>query len=172
MVVLEELQDFAGGTSIHGFGYLVSTKSTSRTKIVWAVSIFVAMLYATLEMRNSVMGKCLYVFPTTKLKPMLIDKYVLITFLELESPFFNLQYNDNNLFIMTFIPEPAPSSIFPLASFFSYSCQLRPNFHGRGCFSFTRILFAPYKIFGTRVHIFSYQNLNSKNVFPFQNYSC
>ena len=57
MVVLEELQDFAGGTSIHGFGYLVSAKSTSRTKIVWAISIFVAMMYATLEMRNSVNGK-------------------------------------------------------------------------------------------------------------------
>jgi hypothetical protein len=66
MVVLEELQDFAGGTSIHGFGYLVSAKSTSRTKIVWAISIFVAMMYATLEMRNSVMGKYHYIFPTMK----------------------------------------------------------------------------------------------------------
>ena len=172
MVVFKVLREFAGGTSIHGFTFLVSPKSSSCTKIIWAISLVVALMYATLEMRNSVMGKYLYVFPTTKLKPMLIDNYVLIIFLKLESPSFNLQYNDNNLFIMTFIPEPAPSSIFPLASCFFYSCQLRSNFHGRGCFSFTRILFAPYKIFGTRVHIFSYQNLNFKSVFPFQNDSC
>ena len=57
MVVLKVLQDFAGGTSIHGFGYLVSPKSSKWTKIIWAVSIFVAMMYATLEMSNSVMGK-------------------------------------------------------------------------------------------------------------------
>ena len=57
MVVLKVLQDFAGGTSIHGFGYLVSPKSSSWTKSIWAISIFVAMMYATLEMSNSVMGK-------------------------------------------------------------------------------------------------------------------
>ena len=62
MVVLKVLQDFAGGTSIHGFGYLVSPKSSSWTKIIWAISIFVAMMYATLEMRNSVMGKCVLDF--------------------------------------------------------------------------------------------------------------
>ena len=66
MVVLKVLQDFAGGTSIHGFGYLVSPKSSSWTKIIWAISIFVAMMYATLEMRNSVMGKYHYTFPTMK----------------------------------------------------------------------------------------------------------
>ena len=57
MVVLKIWQDFAGGTSIHGFGYLVSPKSSSWTKIIWAISIFVAMMYATLEMRNSVISK-------------------------------------------------------------------------------------------------------------------
>ena len=57
MGILQVLKDFAGGTSIHGFGYLVSPKSSSWTKIIWAISIFVAMMYATLEMRNSVNGK-------------------------------------------------------------------------------------------------------------------
>ena len=66
MVVSKILQDFAGGTSIHGFGYLVSPKSSSWTKIIWAISIFVAMMYATFEMRNSVMGKYHYIFPTMK----------------------------------------------------------------------------------------------------------
>ena len=66
MVVSKIWQDFAGGTSIHGFGYLVSPKSSSWTKIIWAISIFVAMMYATLEMRNSVMGKYHYTFPTMK----------------------------------------------------------------------------------------------------------
>ena len=63
MVVLKVLQDFAGVTSIHGFCYLVSPKSSSWTKIIWAISIFVAMMYATLEMSNSVIGKYHYIFP-------------------------------------------------------------------------------------------------------------
>ena len=71
MVVSKILQDFAGGTSIHGFGYLVSPKSSSWTKIIWAISIFVAMMYATLEMRNSVIGKYHYIFSTMIKKPML-----------------------------------------------------------------------------------------------------
>ena len=61
MVVLKVLQDFAGGTSIHGFCYLVSPKSSSWTKIIWAISLVVALTYATLEMRNSVVGKYDYI---------------------------------------------------------------------------------------------------------------
>ena len=57
MVVLKVLQDFADKTSIHGLVYLVRPDSSSRKKIIWAISIFVAMMYATLEMRNSVNGK-------------------------------------------------------------------------------------------------------------------
>ena len=57
MVVLKVLQDFANKTSIHGLVYLVRPDSSSRKKIIWATSFFVAMMYATLEMRNSVMGK-------------------------------------------------------------------------------------------------------------------
>ena len=59
MVVLKIWQDFAGGTSIHGFGFLVSPKTSTRSKIIWAMSLVVALMYATLEMRNSVMGKCI-----------------------------------------------------------------------------------------------------------------
>ena len=57
MVVLKVLREFAGGTSIHGFTFLVSPKSSSRTKIIWAISIVVALSYASWEMRNSVIGK-------------------------------------------------------------------------------------------------------------------
>ena len=57
MVVLKVLQDFADKTSIHGLVYLVRPDSSSRKKIIWAISIVVAMMYATLEMRNSVNGK-------------------------------------------------------------------------------------------------------------------
>ena len=63
MVLIKVLQDFAGVTSIHGFCYLVSPKSSSWTKRIWAISIFVAMMYATLEMSNSVIGKCHCIFP-------------------------------------------------------------------------------------------------------------
>ena len=72
MVVLKVLQDFANKTSIHGLVYLVSPESSSRKKIIWAISIVVAVMYATLEMRNSVIGKYLYIFRTIKWKPMLI----------------------------------------------------------------------------------------------------
>jgi hypothetical protein len=57
MVVLKVLQEFAGGTSIHGFTFLVSPKSSSRTKIIWAISLVVALSYASWEMKNSVIGK-------------------------------------------------------------------------------------------------------------------
>ena len=57
MVVLKVLREFAGGTSIHGFTFLVSPKSSSRTKIIWAIAIVVAVSYASWEMRKSVIGK-------------------------------------------------------------------------------------------------------------------
>ena len=61
MVVLKVLREFAAGTNIHGFAFLVSAKSSSRTKIIWAISLVVALMYATLEMRNSVVGKYDYI---------------------------------------------------------------------------------------------------------------
>jgi len=56
MVVFKVLREFAGGTSIHGFTFLVRPESSSWTKIIWAISLVVALTYATLEMRNSVVG--------------------------------------------------------------------------------------------------------------------
>ena len=61
MVVLKVLREFAGGTSIHGFTFLVRPESSSWTKIIWAISLVVALTYATLEMRNSVVGKYDYI---------------------------------------------------------------------------------------------------------------
>ena len=66
MVVLKVLQEFAGGSSIHGLTFLVSPKSSSRTKIIWALLLVVAFMYATLEMKNSVDGKYDYIFRTMK----------------------------------------------------------------------------------------------------------
>jgi hypothetical protein len=66
MVVLKVLQEFAGGTSIHGFGFLVSPKSSQLTKVIWALLLVAALLYASLEMRNSVIGKYHNIFGTMK----------------------------------------------------------------------------------------------------------
>ena len=57
MVVLKVLREFAGGTSIHGFTFLVNPKLSSSTKIIWAIAIVVALSYASWEMKNSVIGK-------------------------------------------------------------------------------------------------------------------
>ena len=67
MVVFKVLREFARGTSIHGFTFLVRPKSSSSTKIIWAISLVVALTYATLEMRNSVVGKYDYIFETRNL---------------------------------------------------------------------------------------------------------
>ena len=61
MVVLKVLREFAGGTSIHGFTFLVRPESSSWTKIIWTICLAVALTYATLEMRNSVVGKYDYI---------------------------------------------------------------------------------------------------------------
>ena len=66
MVVLTVLREFAGGTSLHGFGFLVSPKSSPRTKIIWALSIIVAIMYASSEMRNSVISKYHHIFRIMK----------------------------------------------------------------------------------------------------------
>ena len=68
MVVLKVLREFAGGTSIHGFGFLVSHKTSKRSKIIWAISLIVAIMYASAEMRNSVIGKYQYLFQNNKLE--------------------------------------------------------------------------------------------------------
>ena len=78
MVVLKVLREFAGGTSIHGFTFLVRPESSSRTKIIWAIAIVVALSYASWEMKNSVISKYYCVFRAMKYKPLIIITYVLI----------------------------------------------------------------------------------------------
>ena len=76
MVVLKVLRDFAAGTSIHGFSFLESPKSSSRTKIIWAIAIVVALSYASWEMRNSVISKYYCVFRIMINKLLIIITYV------------------------------------------------------------------------------------------------
>ena len=66
MVVLKVLREFAAGTTIHGFTFLVSPKSSPGTKIIWAISIVVALSYASWEMRNSVISKDHHIFRAMK----------------------------------------------------------------------------------------------------------
>ena len=84
MVVLKVLREFARGTKIHGFNFLVSPKSSPRTKIIWAISIVVALSYASWEMRNSAISKYYCVFRALKYKLMIIITYVQIHFLKFE----------------------------------------------------------------------------------------
>ena len=72
MVVAKVLREFAAGTSIHGFTFVVSPKSSSGTKIIWAILLVVALMYATLEMRNSVVGKYDYISKTMKFNQWLL----------------------------------------------------------------------------------------------------
>ena len=81
MVVAKVLREFAAGTSIHGFTFLVSPKSSSRTKIIWAIAIVVALSYASWEMRNSVISKYHCDFRAIKYKPLIIIIYLCTNYL-------------------------------------------------------------------------------------------
>ena len=76
MVVIKVLQEFAAGTSIHGFSFLESPKLSSRTKLIWAIAIIVALSYASWEMRNSAISKYHCVFRTMKNRLLVIITYV------------------------------------------------------------------------------------------------
>ena len=122
MVVLKVLREFAGGTSLHGFGFLVSPKSSPRTKIIWALSIIVAIVYASSEMRNSVISKYHYNLST--------NNYYKINLLKFESPFLSILsiYNDNdfwswNLFQSQCQCQSHLHTIFLLGWFFSLFYQ-------------------------------------------------
>ena len=54
MGILEILQDFASGTSIHVLGFIVNPKTSKLKKITWAVIFIAAMMYATQELTLSV----------------------------------------------------------------------------------------------------------------------
>ena len=102
MVVLQVLRDFAGGTSIHGFTFLVRPTSSRLTKVIWAIAIVIALMYASAEMRNSVISKYHYNLRT--------NNYYKINLLKFESPFLSILsiFNDNDFLIMKSIPEPVP----------------------------------------------------------------
>ena len=76
MVFFKVLQEFAAGTTIHGFTFLVSPKSSPRTKIIWAISLVVALSYASWEMRKSAISKYHHIFRAMKQKPTIIIKYI------------------------------------------------------------------------------------------------
>ena len=84
MVVLKVLRDFASGTYIHGFTFLVRPELSSRTKIIWGIAIVVALSYASWEMKNSVISKYHYVFTAMKYKPLIIIAYIQIDLLKSE----------------------------------------------------------------------------------------
>ena len=75
MLVLKVLREFAAGTSIHGFKFLESPKSSSWTKIIWAISIVAALSYASWEMRNSVISNYYFIFRVMKYKLLIIITY-------------------------------------------------------------------------------------------------
>ena len=55
--LLEVLKDFAGGTSIHGLAYVVDNKKSVKTRFFWAIVFSSLILYASIELRNSVLCK-------------------------------------------------------------------------------------------------------------------
>ena len=54
MGILEILQDFASGTSIHVLGYIVNPRTSKLKKIAWAVIFIAAIVYATQELTLAV----------------------------------------------------------------------------------------------------------------------
>ena len=53
MVVLKLLREFAGGTSLHGCRFLVSPKTSPRTKIIWAILLVIGLFSASITMDYS-----------------------------------------------------------------------------------------------------------------------
>ena len=55
--LLEVLKDFAGGTSIHGLGFVVDSKKSLLTRFFWTFVFSTLIVYASIELRNSVLCK-------------------------------------------------------------------------------------------------------------------
>ena len=53
MGLLDVFREFAGGTSIHGFTFLVQPKLSKFTKILWALAIIGALVYASYQLNLS-----------------------------------------------------------------------------------------------------------------------
>ena len=84
MVVLKVLREFASGTTIGGFKWIFDPKSSRTEKIIWTISLAVALMYASLEMRNSVVGKYDFIFRTMKFYLVITIAYVKIRLLKFE----------------------------------------------------------------------------------------
>ena len=57
MGVWDALKDFAGGTSIHGFKFLVEKKATVKSRCFWALVLTTFILYGSLQLRIAVFCK-------------------------------------------------------------------------------------------------------------------
>ena len=68
MRILRVLKDFARTSSIHGLWYIVRPNGTTRSKIGFALVVLGAALYASLEIRNSVVCKFLLTHNTYTLE--------------------------------------------------------------------------------------------------------
>ena len=55
--LLDVLKDFAGGTSIHGLAYVVDNKKSVTTRLFWAIVFSSLIIYASIELRNSILCK-------------------------------------------------------------------------------------------------------------------
>ena len=55
--LLEVLKDFAGGTSIHGLAFVVDSKRSLKTRFFWAIVFSSLIIYASIELRNSILCK-------------------------------------------------------------------------------------------------------------------
>ena len=127
MVVLQVLREFARDTSIHGFTFLVRPTSSPLTKVIWALAIVVALMYASAEMRNSVISKYRYNLRT--------NNFYQINLLKFESPFLSILsiYNDDDFLIMKSIPEPVPmpepSTYYISFELFFFHFSIKQAFH-------------------------------------------
>ena len=123
MVVLEVLREFSAGTSIHGFTFLESPKSSSRTKIIWAIAIVVALSYASWEMRNSAISKYYCDFRIMKKKLLIIITHVQIHLLKFELVIYEkvapicLVINKNVRFTAIAFLKVVLSTVYSLTSF-------------------------------------------------------
>ena len=55
--LLQVFTDFAGGTAIHGLGFLVNKSYSVKEKLFWAVVFLTLLLYASLQLRVAVFCK-------------------------------------------------------------------------------------------------------------------
>ena len=57
MGILEVLEDFAWGTSIHGFTFMVHPANSVPKRIVYALAFLAAIIYASIELNKAMICK-------------------------------------------------------------------------------------------------------------------